>query len=142
MLFIAGGVRTKKKKTLTSIFYSLLVWVLRSYAQSRSLNTVFKYRTDPARILTRHVWLMVAASCVVIMMETNSSFAHVYSLKILLRRREIDPLELDFLLRFPVDHTYSSPVDFLTAQSWSAVKVREEFALSVLKFFLSNNRFL
>ncbi|KAK7808147.1 hypothetical protein U0070_024836, partial [Myodes glareolus] len=49
---------------------------------------------------------------------------------ILLRRQELDPLELGFLLRFPVDHTYSSPVDFLTAQSWSAVKavaLMEEF---------------
>lgn len=108
----------------------------------QSSNTEQTLLTDPARMLTRHAWLMVAASCAVVMMEYNSSFAHVYSLKILLRRQEMDPLELDFLLRFPVDHTYSSPVDFLTAQSWSAVKVREEFAFLVLKFFLSNNRFL
>lgn len=58
------------------------------------------------------------------------TFLAQMTFQILLRRREIDPLELDFLLRFPVDHTYSSPVDFLTAQSWSAVKavaLMEEF---------------
>ncbi|MBZ3875864.1 Dynein heavy chain 11, axonemal [Sciurus carolinensis] len=51
-------------------------------------------------------------------------------LKILLRKKEVDPLELDFLLRFPVEHTYLSPLDFLTTQSWSAIKalaLMEEF---------------
>ncbi|XP_051008480.1 dynein axonemal heavy chain 11 [Acomys russatus] len=58
------------------------------------------------------------------------TFLSQMAFQILLRRREIDPLELDFLLRFTVEHTYSSPVDFLTAQSWSAVKavaLMEEF---------------
>lgn len=50
------------------------------------------------------------------------TFLSQMAFQILLRRNEIDPLELDFLLRFTVEHTYSSPVDFLTAQSWSAVK--------------------
>ncbi|KAL6081787.1 hypothetical protein STEG23_030108, partial [Scotinomys teguina] len=58
------------------------------------------------------------------------TFLSQMTFQILLKRKEIDPLELDFLLRFAVEHTYSSPVDFLTTQSWSAVKavaLMEEF---------------
>uniref|UniRef100_A0A7M4FBW4 Dynein axonemal heavy chain 11 n=1 Tax=Crocodylus porosus TaxID=8502 RepID=A0A7M4FBW4_CROPO len=50
--------------------------------------------------------------------------------QILLRSKEIELLELDFLLRFTVEHTYKSPVDFLTTQSWSAIRaiaLMEEF---------------
>ncbi|CAM9220931.1 unnamed protein product [Bubo scandiacus] len=38
--------------------------------------------------------------------------------QILLRSKEIELLELDFLLQFRVEHTYKSPVGFLTTQSW------------------------
>lgn len=77
----------------------------------------------------------MAASSVVSLMETDVSFVHLCSLEILLRRNEIHPLELDFLLRFTVEHTYSSPVDFLTAQSWSAVKVHDKLAFLILNLF-------
>ncbi|XP_071071224.1 dynein axonemal heavy chain 11 [Dasypus novemcinctus] len=58
------------------------------------------------------------------------TFLSQMAFQILLRKKEIDPLELDFLLRFTVEHTYMSPVDFLTTQSWSAIKAlafMEEF---------------
>uniref|UniRef100_A0A667GCJ0 Dynein axonemal heavy chain 11 n=1 Tax=Lynx canadensis TaxID=61383 RepID=A0A667GCJ0_LYNCA len=58
------------------------------------------------------------------------TFLSQMAFQILLRKREIDPFELDFLLRFKVEHTYSSPLDFLTTQSWSALKavaLMEEF---------------
>ncbi|CAH6779586.1 Dnah11 [Phodopus roborovskii] len=58
------------------------------------------------------------------------TFLSQMTFQILLRRNEIDPLELDFLLRFAVERSYASPVDFLTPQSWSAVKavaLMEEF---------------
>ncbi|KAF3819187.1 hypothetical protein GH733_013337 [Mirounga leonina] len=58
------------------------------------------------------------------------TFLSQMAFQILLRKKEIDPLELDFLLRFTVEHTYLSPVDFLTTQSWStlkAVALLEEF---------------
>uniref|UniRef100_A0A8C4MXA9 Dynein axonemal heavy chain 11 n=1 Tax=Equus asinus asinus TaxID=83772 RepID=A0A8C4MXA9_EQUAS len=58
------------------------------------------------------------------------TFLSQMAFQILLRKKEIDPLELDFLLRFTVEHSYLSPVDFLTTQSWSAIKVlalMEEF---------------
>ncbi|XP_053119664.1 dynein axonemal heavy chain 11 isoform X1 [Hemicordylus capensis] len=42
--------------------------------------------------------------------------------QILLRNKEIEHAELNFLLRFTVEHTYKSPVDILTNESWSAIK--------------------
>ncbi|XP_029423391.1 dynein heavy chain 11, axonemal [Nannospalax galili] len=58
------------------------------------------------------------------------TFLSQMAFQILLRKKEIDPVELDFLLRFTVEHTHLSPVDFLTTQSWSAIKsvaLMEEF---------------
>ncbi|PNJ55828.1 DNAH11 isoform 5 [Pongo abelii] len=58
------------------------------------------------------------------------TFLSQMAFQILLRKKEIDPLELDFLLRFTVEHIHLSPVDFLTSQSWSAIKaiaIMEEF---------------
>lgn len=43
--------------------------------------------------------------------------------QILLTKKEIDPKELDFLLRFPAVMNVSSPVDFLSNLSWGGVKV-------------------
>lgn len=37
--------------------------------------------------------------------------------------KEIEVRELDFLLRFNVDHNYVSPLDFLSNSAWSAIKV-------------------
>lgn len=37
--------------------------------------------------------------------------------------KEIDMRELDFLLRFNIDHHYISPLDFLSNSAWSAIKV-------------------
>lgn len=45
---------------------------------------------------------------------------------------EIDMRELDFLLRFNIDYSYVSPVDFLSNSSWSAIKVH---ACTMLFFF-------
>uniref|UniRef100_A0A673MZ54 Dynein beta chain, ciliary-like n=1 Tax=Sinocyclocheilus rhinocerous TaxID=307959 RepID=A0A673MZ54_9TELE len=41
---------------------------------------------------------------------------------LLLMSKELDPRELDFLLRFNIDHSYVSPLDFLSNSTWSAVK--------------------
>lgn len=51
------------------------------------------------------------------------TFLSQTAFQILLKLKEIDSVELDFLLRFPVDHVYQSPVDFLSVQSWSAIKL-------------------
>ncbi|XP_043925657.1 dynein axonemal heavy chain 9 [Protopterus annectens] len=42
--------------------------------------------------------------------------------QILLMNKEINPVELDFLLRYPVQQGVSSPVDFLSNQSWGGIK--------------------
>ncbi|XP_070581054.1 dynein beta chain, ciliary-like isoform X2 [Ptychodera flava] len=41
---------------------------------------------------------------------------------ILLMKKEINPVELDFLLRFPAQANVTSPVDFLSNNSWGAIK--------------------
>uniref|UniRef100_A0A4X2JZH0 AAA+ ATPase domain-containing protein n=1 Tax=Vombatus ursinus TaxID=29139 RepID=A0A4X2JZH0_VOMUR len=58
------------------------------------------------------------------------TFLSQMTFQILLRSKEIEGPELDFLLRYTVEHTYQSPVDFLTMPSWSAIKAisrMEEF---------------
>jgi hypothetical protein len=39
-------------------------------------------------------------------------------------KKELNPVELDFLLRFPFKAGVVSPVDFLQHQSWGGIKVR------------------
>nr|XP_033816070.1 dynein heavy chain 17, axonemal isoform X1 [Geotrypetes seraphini] len=46
--------------------------------------------------------------------------------QILLLRKEINPVELDFLLRFPYKAGVSSPIDFLSPQGWGGIKVLSE----------------
>jgi hypothetical protein len=38
-------------------------------------------------------------------------------------KKELNPVELDFLLRFPFKAGVVSPVDFLQHQSWGGIKV-------------------
>ncbi|XP_064179132.1 dynein heavy chain 9, axonemal [Anguilla rostrata] len=42
--------------------------------------------------------------------------------QILLMNKEINPTELDFLLRYPAQPGLSSPVDFLSSHSWGGIK--------------------
>ena len=52
------------------------------------------------------------------------------SFQILLMNREVDPIELDFLLRFPSQPNTTSPVDFISNIGWGSIKVlstQEEF---------------
>lgn len=44
--------------------------------------------------------------------------------QILLMNKEINPAELDFLLRYPVQPGVTSPVDFLSNHSWGGIKVQ------------------
>ena len=37
--------------------------------------------------------------------------------------KDIEPLELDFLLRFPCRTGVTSPVDFITNHQWGGIKV-------------------
>lgn len=54
----------------------------------------------------------------------------IRNFQILLMGEEITSAELDFLLRFPIKPHVTSPVDFLTNQSWGGIcslSGREEF---------------
>lgn len=51
------------------------------------------------------------------------------SLQILTIKKEVSPLELDFLLRFPFKTGIASPVDFLQSQGWGGIKVGPEFTI-------------
>ena len=46
-----------------------------------------------------------------------------FHFQILLMKKEINSVELEFLLRFPVVLTHSSPVDFLSNTCWGGIKV-------------------
>ncbi len=37
-------------------------------------------------------------------------------------KKEINPAELDFLLRFPATQNVTSPVDFISNSGWGAIK--------------------
>lgn len=43
--------------------------------------------------------------------------------QVLSMKKELNPVELDFLLRFPFKAGVVSPVDFLQHQSWGGIKV-------------------
>lgn len=49
--------------------------------------------------------------------------------QILAIKKEVSPLELDFLLRFPFKAGVASPVDFLQSQGWGGIKVGPEFTI-------------
>uniref|UniRef100_A0AAQ5ZAJ7 Dynein axonemal heavy chain 11 n=1 Tax=Amphiprion ocellaris TaxID=80972 RepID=A0AAQ5ZAJ7_AMPOC len=51
------------------------------------------------------------------------TFTAQLAFQLLLMSKEIDVRELDFLLRFNIDHSYNSPLDFLSNSAWSAIKV-------------------
>ncbi|XP_068196033.1 dynein axonemal heavy chain 11 [Antennarius striatus] len=51
------------------------------------------------------------------------TFTAQLAIQLLLMSKEIDVRELDFLLRFNIDHSYVSPLDFLSNSAWSAIKV-------------------
>ncbi|TRY96398.1 hypothetical protein DNTS_010073 [Danionella cerebrum] len=50
------------------------------------------------------------------------TFAAQLTFQLLLMSKEVDPRELDFLLRFNIDLSYVSPLDFLSNSVWSTVK--------------------
>ena len=43
---------------------------------------------------------------------------------------EINPVELDFLLRFPATPNVTTPVDFMNNNSWGGIKVSIEYAFT------------
>jgi len=45
-----------------------------------------------------------------------------FNFQVLLMSKQIEPGELDFLLRFPATPNVISPVDFLSHQCWGGIK--------------------
>ncbi|XP_039265498.2 dynein beta chain, ciliary-like [Styela clava] len=63
------------------------------------------------------------------------TFTSQVAFQVLLTNNEINPVELDFLLRFPGKMDSSCPVDFLTAAGWAGIK-----ALSDMEDFRNLDR--
>jgi len=53
-------------------------------------------------------------------------FTAQVAFQVLLTQRLINPVELDFLLRFPTNSTVTSPVDFLSNSAWGSIKLLAE----------------
>ncbi|NXO09420.1 DYH9 protein, partial [Oriolus oriolus] len=63
------------------------------------------------------------------------TFSAQLTFQILLMNKEINPAELDFLLRYPAQPGVTSPVDFLSDHSWGGIK-----ALSSMEEFRNLDR--
>ncbi|KAG9349499.1 hypothetical protein JZ751_027944, partial [Albula glossodonta] len=99
----------------------------------KAFNVVFHkavHQAEPSEDVKRRVNILI--DCI-----TFSSFNYIsrglferdkltftaqLAFQLLLMSKEIDVRELDFLLRFNIDHSYVSPVDFLSNSAWSAIK--------------------
>jgi len=55
------------------------------------------------------------------------TFTAQMTIQVLTMSGDIDPTELEFLLRYPVITNVYSPVDFLSHTSWGGIKVRVAF---------------
>ncbi|KAL2297566.1 hypothetical protein Nmel_016110 [Mimus melanotis] len=51
------------------------------------------------------------------------TFSAQLTFQILLMNKEINPAELDFLLRYPAQPGVTSPVEFLSDHSWGGIKI-------------------
>lgn len=99
----------------------------------KAFSTVFKdalARAEPAEKLQQRVFNLLDTITFSVFMYTSRGlfekdkliFMSHMALQILVVSGEVIPEELDFLLRFPVASVVTSPVEFLTVQSWGAIK--------------------
>ena len=51
-----------------------------------------------------------------------TDYCCTFNFQVLLMNKQIEPGELDFLLRFPAIPNVISPVDFLSHQCWGGIK--------------------
>ena len=65
----------------------------------------------------------------------NDGLMKCLKCQVLLSAKQIDPSELDFLLRFPVTLNVNSPVDFLSNHCWGGIK-----SLSTMEQFRNFDR--
>ncbi|XP_068084396.1 dynein beta chain, ciliary [Anabrus simplex] len=87
-------------------------------------------RAVPAEDVTTRVLNLIDCISYSVFMYTSRGlfecdkliFASQMAFQILLMKGEIQPLELDFLLRFPIVPHVVSPVDFLSNTSWGGIR--------------------
>ncbi|XP_076154706.1 dynein axonemal heavy chain 17-like isoform X2 [Alosa pseudoharengus] len=91
-------------------------------------------RTEPAEEVKQRVNNLIDEITYSVFMYTNRSlfekdkltFIAQTAFQILVMKKEINPVELDFLLRFPFKAGLNSPVDFLSNQAWGGIKALAE----------------
>ena len=114
-------VKERVEKLIESITYSVFMYTSRGLFERDKL------------IFTSQVAFQVYTSSV---LPLNPPFFNSPSgPQVLLSAKQIDPSELDFLLRFPVIPNVVSPVDFLPNNCWGGIK-----ALSGMEQFRNLDR--
>ncbi|XP_061501815.1 dynein beta chain, ciliary isoform X1 [Anopheles gambiae] len=99
----------------------------------KAFTTVFKdaiAKTPPADKLKERVANLIESITFAVHMYTTRGlfekdkliFMAQMAIQILLHAKEIDPGELDFLLRFPYTPNLTSPFDFLSNSGWGGIK--------------------
>ncbi|KAI5103364.1 dynein beta chain, ciliary, partial [Silurus meridionalis] len=91
-------------------------------------------RSEPAEDVNQRVENLINEITYSVFMYTNRclfekdklTFIALIVFQILVRNKEINPSELDFLLRFPFKAGLVSPVDFLSNQGWGGIKALAE----------------
>ncbi|KAG5306381.1 DYHC protein, partial [Pseudoatta argentina] len=103
----------------------------------KAFNTVFQNAikfAEAADAFTKRVANLIDSVTYLIFIYTSRGlfesdkliFLCQLTLQILLQMKEIDPFEVDFLLRFPYIPDLTSPVDFLSNVGWGGVKCLSE----------------
>ncbi|XP_030631015.1 dynein heavy chain 17, axonemal-like [Chanos chanos] len=103
----------------------------------KAFSVVFEVaivRAEPAEDVKQRVNNLIDEITYSVFMYTNRSlferdkltFIAQIAFQILVMKKEINPIELDFLLRFPFKAGLASPVDFLSNQGWGGIKALVE----------------
>ncbi|XP_035168476.1 LOW QUALITY PROTEIN: dynein heavy chain 17, axonemal [Oxyura jamaicensis] len=103
----------------------------------KAFNVVFEkaiQRTTPAEDVKQRVINLTDEITYSVFMYTARGlferdkliFLAQVAFQILAIKKEVSPLELDFLLRFPFKAGIASPVDFLQSQGWGGIKALSE----------------
>ncbi|XP_010211142.1 PREDICTED: dynein heavy chain 17, axonemal, partial [Tinamus guttatus] len=103
----------------------------------KAFNVVFEkaiQRTSPADEVKQRVLNLTDEITYSVYMYTARGlfekdkliFLAQVAFQVLTVKKEVNPVELDFLLRFPFKAGVASPVDFLQAQGWGGIKVLSE----------------
>lgn len=111
----ADDVKARVNNLIESITYMVFMYTTRGLFEKDKL------------IFTSQVTFQVSNS--------NSFLVSMNSFKVLLMDKQIDPVELDVLLRFPCVPNVTSPVDFLSHASWGNIK-----SLSLMEQFKNLDR--